>query len=81
MEFTWQEHWSELPFPTPEDLPDPGTEPTSPCIVFFTAEPPGKPQPLLGWGKGDQADLPISQASFSSSKILCKNDDGKRELL
>ena len=34
-----------MPFPPPEDLPDPGTEPTSPALVggFFTAEPPGKP--------------------------------------
>ena len=26
MEFSRQEHWSELPFPTPGDLPDPGIE-------------------------------------------------------
>ena len=24
MEFSRQEYWSELPFPTPGDLPDPG---------------------------------------------------------
>ena len=29
MEFFRQEHWSELPFPTPGDLPDPGIEPAS----------------------------------------------------
>ena len=35
---------SRLPFPSPEDLPDPGTEPASPALVggFFTTEPPGK---------------------------------------
>ena len=40
-----QEYWSELPFPSPEDLPHPGLEPTSPALAtgFFTAEPPGKP--------------------------------------
>ena len=27
MEFSRQEYWSELPFPTPGDLPDPGIEP------------------------------------------------------
>ena len=27
-----QEYWSELPFPSPEDLPDPGTEPGSPAL-------------------------------------------------
>ena len=44
MEFPRQEHWSGLPFPSPGDLPDPGTEPVSPALVgrFFTIEPPGK---------------------------------------
>ena len=27
MEFSRQEYWSGLPFPSPEDLPDPGIEP------------------------------------------------------
>ena len=29
-EFSRQEYWSGLPFPSPGDLPDPGIEPTSP---------------------------------------------------
>ena len=29
MEFSRQEHWSGLPFPSAGDLPDPGTEPAS----------------------------------------------------
>ena len=29
MGFSRQEYWSELPFPTPGDLPDPGIEPMS----------------------------------------------------
>ena len=29
MGFSRQEYWSGLPFPTPGDLPDPGTEPMS----------------------------------------------------
>ena len=33
MEFSRQEYWSELPFPPPGDLPDPGIEPMfEPCI-------------------------------------------------
>ena len=31
MGFSRQESWSELPFPTAGDLPDPGTEPASPA--------------------------------------------------
>ena len=27
-----QEYWSELPFPYPGDLPDPGIEPVSPAL-------------------------------------------------
>ena len=30
--FSKQEHWGGLPFPSPGDLPDPGTEPTSPVL-------------------------------------------------
>ena len=46
--FPRQEHWSELTFPSPGDLPDPGTEllsPASPALAggFLTTEPPGKP--------------------------------------
>ena len=43
MEFSRQEYWSRLSFPTPGDLPDPGIEATSPALVggFFTTEPPG----------------------------------------
>ena len=29
MGFSQQEYWSGLPFPSPEDLPDPGIEPVS----------------------------------------------------
>ena len=29
MEFSRQEYWSGQPFPSPGDLPDPGTEPAS----------------------------------------------------
>ena len=48
MEFSRLEYWSELPFPTPGDLPNPGIEPASlvsPVLAgrFFTTEPPGKP--------------------------------------
>ena len=32
MEFSRQEYWSGLPFPSPGDLPDPGIEPGSPAL-------------------------------------------------
>ena len=48
MGFSRQEYWSKKPFPSPGDLPDPGTEPESPISPalaggFFTTEPHGKP--------------------------------------
>ena len=45
MEFSRQEYWSELPFPSPEDLPYPGIEPGSPTLQADTlpSEPPEKP--------------------------------------
>ena len=44
-----QEYWSELPFPSPGDLPDPGMEPGSPALQAnsLPSEPPGKPNILL----------------------------------
>ena len=44
MEFSRQEYCSELPFPSPRDLPDSGIKPVSPTLAggFFTTEPPGK---------------------------------------
>ena len=45
MGFPRQEYWSELPFPIPGDLPDPGIEPISPALAgrFLTTAPPGTP--------------------------------------
>ena len=45
MGFSRQEYWSWLPFPSPEDLPNPGIEPGSPALQAdtLTSEPPGKP--------------------------------------
>uniref|UniRef100_A0AAA9RW77 STRA6-like n=1 Tax=Bos taurus TaxID=9913 RepID=A0AAA9RW77_BOVIN len=45
MGFLRQEYWRGLPFPSPEDLPNPETEPASPVLAggFFTTQPPGKP--------------------------------------
>ena len=43
-EFSRQEYWSGLPFPSPGDLPDPGMEPRSLALQAdsLLSEPPGK---------------------------------------
>ena len=45
MEFSRQEYWSRLPFPSPGDLPNPGIKPGSPTLQAdaLPYEPPGKP--------------------------------------
>ena len=44
MQFSKQEYWSGLPFPSPGDLPNPGIEPGSPTLQadVLPYEPPGK---------------------------------------
>ena len=53
MGFSRQEYWSGLPFPSPGDLPDPGTEPRSPTLQAdsLPSEPPGKPKCWRGCGE------------------------------
>ena len=43
-EFSRQEYWSGLPFPSPGDLPEPGIEARSPALQAdsLPSEPPGK---------------------------------------
>ena len=55
--FSRQEYWSGLPFPSPEDLPDPGIEPRSPALQAdaLTFEPQGSPQ-----GKAKYSTILIS---------------------
>ena len=49
MEFSRQEYWSGLPFPSLGDLRDPGIEPESPALQAdaLLSKPPGNPS-LLG---------------------------------
>ena len=50
MEFSRQEYWSGLPFPTPRDLPNPRIEASVSCVSpalaggFFTTVGPGQPK-------------------------------------
>ena len=45
MGFPKQKYWTELPFPSPGDPPDPGIEPGFPTLQAdsLPSEPPGKP--------------------------------------
>ena len=50
MEFSRQEYWSGSPFPSPDDLHDPGIKTASPALAdgFFIIAPLGKP-PEQDW--------------------------------
>ena len=49
MEFSRQDYWSGLPFPSPRGLPNPGIKPGSPALQvdYLLSEPPGNPSSLL----------------------------------
>ena len=44
MGFSKQEYWSDVPFPVPGDLPDPGVKPVSPVLAgkSLSTAPPRK---------------------------------------
>ena len=52
MGFSRQEYWSELPFPSPADIPKPGIEPKSFSLLhwqvgYLPLAPPGKHDPVF----------------------------------
>ena len=51
MGFSRKEYWSRLPFPSPGDLPDPGTEPRSPALQTdsLQIEPQEKPDSYMNY--------------------------------
>ena len=54
MEFSRQEYWSVLTFPSPENFPDSGIKPASfasPALAgqFFATAPPGQQNTLYPW--------------------------------
>ena len=62
MRFSRKEYWSELPFPSPWDLPDPVVKPESPALQAdsLPSESLGKPK----------EDIRMENAS-SLRKMLC----------
>ena len=79
MEFSRQEYWSGLQFPSPWYLPDPGVEPRSPALQAdaLPSELPGKPQINLG---RDQLHLWYSM-SQSVKMHVCIYGSFKRQNL
>ena len=68
VEFSRQEYWSGLPFPSPADLPDSGTEPGSPALQADA----------LPLSQGATKEIPI-QSVFSC--VLWSPVDAHRSLV
>ena len=62
MGFSRQEYWSGLLFPSPGDLPDPGTEPRSPALQADSL--PSEPL-----GKVESANTMIFSGSLKYSRL------------
>ena len=67
MEFSRQEYWSGLPFPSSGDLPDPGIEPRSPALQADALQ---KNSPTnardVGWSLGQEDSLEKEMVTHAS---------------
>ena len=63
MEFSRQEYWSGLPFPSPGDLPDPGIKPRSPALRAdaLPSEPSGNRTLLIIYLNWKQSRCPSAR--------------------
>ena len=70
VEFSRQEYWSGLPFPSPGDLPDPGIEAGPPTLQAeaLPSEPPRKP---INWVFLPHSVLNSAAVGVNGSKV-CK---------
>ena len=73
MEFSRQEYWSRLPFPTLGDLPDPGIKPRSSALAGRILYHDATWEPLLWllWCD-EKKDMHCSRHHFSSSLLIAK---------
>ena len=63
MEFSRPEYWSGLPFPSPEDPPNPGIKHRSPALQAdsLLAEPQGKPNKKGGRKQKKNCSSPFTE--------------------
>ena len=60
MEFSRQEYWSGLPFPSPDDLPDPGVKSGS-SLLWANSSPSEPPE---------MPHFPLEQLNQPSAKVI-----------
>ena len=72
MGFSRQEYWSGLPFPSPEDLPDPGIEPDTPALQAnsYQLSSEGNPLSVRSLKKQESSRKTSTSALMSMPKSL-----------
>ena len=80
MEFSRQKYWSELLFPTHEDLPDPEIEPESLVSLalvggFFTTVPSGKPPIQMGISNNSSPENLLKLCMYKVFIAVCFNNE------
>ena len=75
MEFSRQEYWSELSFPSAGDLPDPGIKPRSPALWVdsLLSEPPVKTKGYIYTG----SKIIKKMVKIKSRKVVFWDEIGK----
>ena len=93
MQFSRQEYWSGLQFPSAGDLPDPGIKPGSPTLQTdaLPSEPPGKqPCPQQPCSqvrettlkqRGPQADITVNDVQLDKIRLGHEQRESERGCL
>ena len=78
MGFSRQEYWSELPFPSSGDLPNPGIEAGSPAFwqILYQLRYEGSPQGKVEVFNYLQSSLPSLSFVFLHSTLVLMASDG-----
>ena len=70
MGFSRQDYWSGLPFPSPRDVPDPGTVPRSPALQADSLPTEKQRKPvLLGDVSNTVSSLETDRFSSASNSV------------
>ena len=84
VKFSRQEYWSELPCPSPGDLPNPGIKLGSPELQAdsLLSEPPGKPEvirtkSLIALEKAGRNQRIENAALEDDTRLECKTEAGE----
>ena len=75
MGFSRQDYWSGLPFPSPGDLTDPGTESMSSALAggFFTVDPPWEAPLIIREMKIKTTMIPLHTNEHGYNKNMENN--------